>query len=68
MIKFLHDYDIEVVEQLGDTRRKIESVKAGEEVDAEVVFEYDNDHVDIQFGDGSVAMGIPRIIFHEFAD
>jgi hypothetical protein len=67
MITFTKDVEIEVVEEFDDANEKPtikqELFRAGEKVDADVITEPVEGRVDLQFGDGSVALGIDTTLF-----
>lgn len=66
MIKFKQDTQIEVITSFDEATDKptieIETFKAGEKVDGEIISE-NGELVDVQFGDGSVSLGIQRNLF-----
>jgi len=67
MIKFKIDTTLQVITEFDEKTDNIteeceEYFKKGELVDADI-YEEDGDNVSIQFGDGSVAMGIQRSCF-----
>ena len=71
MIKFKEDTTLTIVEEFDELNNRIvseieDTFKAGELVDAEVVdFQGSNTsvYVDLQFGDGSVALCVCRLSF-----
>ena len=69
MIKFKTDTELNVITDFNEETDNIEGdkmeiFKAGEPVDVEITSE-DGDHVGLQFGDGSVALGVLRSSFDE---
>ena len=67
MITFNKDITLQVVEGFDEktdtiTSLTVETFKKGEKVDADVYSENDFT-VDIQFGDGSVSIGVPKDSF-----
>lgn len=67
MITFKENITLTIVDGFDEetdniTSETIETFKAGEKVDADIVSENGN-YVDIQFGDGGVAMGVQRTSF-----
>jgi hypothetical protein len=67
MIKFKQDIRLEVIEGFDERTDMIidkveESFKAGEKVDAEIYSEHGN-YVDLQYGDGSITLGVPKDSF-----
>lgn len=68
MIKFKQDTTLQVVEGYDEATDNItedveETFKSGEKVDADIFNDDGTDYVDIQFGDGSVALGVQRDYF-----
>jgi hypothetical protein len=68
MIKFKQDTTLQVIEGYDEATDNItedveETFKGGEKVDADIFNDDGTDYVDIQFGDGSVALGVQRDCF-----
>ena len=68
MIRFKEDIELTIVTDYDVTMDNIidettQVFKAGEDVDADIFHEDDTNYVDIQFGDGSVALSVQRECF-----
>jgi hypothetical protein len=74
MITFKKDITLTIVDDFDEetdniTSETTETFKAGEPVDANIVSDPDSyGFVDLQFGDGSVAMGVQRSSFVLYDD
>ena len=68
MIRFKQNVTLVVVdhydEETETTHEHDETFAAGEEVDLDIV-DIDRGHAQLQFGDGSVAYGVPVELFEE---
>ena len=62
-IKWIKDCTIEIVENSDEDY--IEDIKAGETDEIDIFDQRKDTHVDIQFGDGSIASGVPCDCFEK---
>lgn len=66
MIAFNQDTTLEIVESYNEELDRVETCqeffKADEKVDADIISE-DGELVDLQFGDGAVALSVERDLF-----
>ena len=66
MLRFRKEYTVQVIENFDEKTDQItdqteETFKQGEEVDADIYEEREDvGTVDIQFGDGSICLGVPK--------
>ena len=71
MIRFKQPAELEIVEWYDEandeTHTKDETFSEGEVVDADI-FDDRGETVNMQFGDGSVAYGVPKTIFEEIEE
>lgn len=63
-IEFLQNACLTVYESQDDTGTQ-ESFTPGARAEADIFSDHDDGTVDIQFGDGSVALGVPKTLFKE---
>ena len=66
-IKWIENCSLEVVETYNEETEEVDSdnvdVKIGEIDEVDDVGQCDNDHTDLQFGNGSVSLGVPNKYF-----